>query len=65
MSEPDRSTQLLTPREAATRLLEWATLTAYQTNGAAGLRPVRVEGRLMFRPDEVDALLNARERCFA
>lgn len=47
---------LLTPHEAAQRLLEEATRTAIRTGGAAGLRPVVVDGRRMFRLSEVDAL---------
>ena len=51
---PDENSDLLTPREAAQRLLEAATRTAMRTGGAAGLRPVRVEGRQMFRRTEVE-----------
>jgi hypothetical protein len=47
---------LLTPREAAQRLLEEATKTAIRTGGAAGLRPVVVDGRRMFRFSDVDSL---------
>lgn len=47
---------LLTPREAAQRLLEEATKTAVRTGGAAGLRPVVVDGRRMFRFSDVDSL---------
>lgn len=47
---------LLTPREAAQRLLEEATKTAVRTGGVAGLRPVLIEGRRMFRFSDVDSL---------
>ncbi|KQV60128.1 hypothetical protein ASC95_01225 [Pelomonas sp. Root1217] len=46
---------LLTPREAAQRLLEEATKTAVRTGGVAGLRPVVVDGRRMFRFSDVDS----------
>ncbi|WP_457443775.1 hypothetical protein [Roseateles sp. P5_E4] len=48
------SFDLLTPREAAQWLLEAATRAAIQTGGATGLRPVRIDGRQMFRRDEVE-----------
>lgn len=46
---------LLTPTEAAQRLLEEATRAAFRTGGISGLRPVRVNGRPLFRSDDVDA----------
>lgn len=46
--------ELLTPREAGQRLLEEATRAAVRTGGAAGLRPVRIEGRQMFRRSDVE-----------
>lgn len=48
---------LVTPHEAARRLLEGATLQAYRTNGAAGLRPVVLDGRRLFRAADVDGLI--------
>lgn len=54
---PMTSPTLLTPRQAAQRLLEEAALLAFRTNGAAGLRPVRDEGRLMYRLSDVEGLL--------
>lgn len=53
------ATPLLTPSEAAQRLLEEATRTAARTGGASGLRPVRVDGRTMFRRSEVDGFVLA------
>lgn len=48
---------LVTPQEAGQRLLEGATLQAYRTNGAAGLRPVVVDGRRLFRATEVEGFI--------
>lgn len=56
---PRDATPLLTPTEAAQRLLEEATRTAARTGGVAGLRPVRVDGRTMFRRSEVDGFAKA------
>ena len=53
------ATPLLTPSEAAQRLLEEATRTAARTGGVSGLRPVRVDGRTMFRRSEVDGFARA------
>lgn len=53
-SEVEMNPELLTPRDAAQRLLEAATRAAVRTGGAAGLRPVRVGGRQMFRRSEVE-----------
>lgn len=55
-NKPPSQAQLLTPKEAAQRLLEEATRTALRTGGAAGLRPVVVDGRRMFRLSDVDSL---------
>jgi hypothetical protein len=55
-TDPPEQAQLLTPKEAAQRLLEEATRTALRTGGAAGLRPVVVGGRRMFRLVDVDSL---------
>ena len=50
-------TDLLTPRETAQRLLEAATRAAMRTGGVDGLRPVRVQGRQMFRRSEVEGFV--------
>ena len=55
-AEQHEQPQLLTPNEAAQRLLEEATRTAVRTGGAAGLRSVVVDGRRMFRLVDVDSL---------
>lgn len=54
---PSPTQALLTPKEAAQRLLEEATLLAVRTNGVVGLRPVREAGRVMFRKADVDGLI--------
>lgn len=51
------SENLVTPQEAGQRLLEGATLQAFRTNGAAGLRPVVVDGRRLFRAADVEGLI--------
>lgn len=53
-AESQNPALLLTPKEAAQRLLEEATRAAARTGGAAGLRPVVVAGRRMFRKSDVD-----------
>ena len=51
---------LLTPQQAAFRLLEEATLEALRTGGAAGILPIRVGSQRMFRPDHVDAFIREK-----
>lgn len=57
MNIPRSAIELLTPREAAQRLLEAATRAAIRSGGADGLRPVRVDGRQMFRRAEVEGFV--------
>lgn len=57
MREPAQTKldHLLTPSEAAQRLLEEATKAAIRSGGAAGLRPVVIGGRRMFRVCDVES----------
>lgn len=57
MSNPVPADNLLTPIQAAQRLLEEATLQAYRTNGVSGLRPVLADGRRMFRQADVEGFV--------
>lgn len=59
MNNPVSSVNLLTPIQAAQRLLEEATLQAYRTNGASGLRPVLANGRHMFRQADIEGFVRA------
>ncbi len=50
-------TPLLTPAEAAQRLLEEAALQAYRSKGREGLVAVKDGRRRMYRPQDVEAFL--------
>ncbi len=54
------TTGLLTPQQAAFRLLEGATLEALRTGGAGGILPIRVGSQRMFRHDHVDAFIREK-----
>ncbi len=62
MSTPttDRTPGLLTPREAAFRLLEAATQRSYQSNGLDGVFPITVDNRPMFRERDIEGLIRTR-----
>lgn len=51
---------LLTPQQAALRLLEEATAQSFRSGGLDGLLPVRVGQRRMFRPQDVDAFIRSK-----
>lgn len=51
---------LLTPAEAAQRLLEAAALAAWRSNGHAGLTPVHEGEVIRYRQQDVDAFIAAR-----
>ena len=53
---------LLSPAQAAQRLLEEATLTAFRTKGREGLVVVKDGRRPMFRAADVDAYLLSQAR---
>lgn len=55
-----KAPNLLTPKQAAQRLLEHATLLAVRTGGAVGLRPVRTSGRVFYRLADVDEVISER-----
>ena len=52
-----RDSQLITPREAAQRLLEEAALQALRSRGLEGLVSVRVGGKRVYRAADVESYL--------
>lgn len=55
-----RTPALLTPTEAAFRLLEEATLEGLRSKGLTGLLAVNDGRKRMFRPQDVDAFIRER-----
>jgi hypothetical protein len=55
-----RQLALLTPQEAALRLLEEATQQSFRSGGIEGLWPVNVGHRKMFRPQDVESFIRAK-----
>lgn len=53
---------LLTPEEAANRLLEASTERAFRTDGVDGLWPVTVGDQRLFREQDVDAFVQRKLR---
>jgi len=57
MTKATRHPSLLTPAEAAQRLLEEAALQALRSKGTEGLVAIRQGRKLMYRPQDLDAYL--------
>ena len=55
-----RQPVLLTPQQAAFRLLEEATQQSFRSGGLEGLWPVSIGHRRMFRPQDVDSFIRAK-----
>lgn len=60
---PKQSTTpgLITAAQAAQRLLEEATLEAFRSKGQQGLLPVKGSRRQLFRQQDVEAFIRARQ----